>query len=85
MRIGGFQKTTLTDFPGKIAAIIFTSGCPFRCGFCHNPELVVPPFEKAIEEEERFPKPKPSDIIRYGYKEPCPRQIKEMKDFGWQD
>ena len=41
--------------------------------------------DKAIEEEERFPKPKPSDIIRYGYKEPCPRQIKEMKDFGWQD
>lgn len=41
--------------------------------------------DKAIEEEESFPKPKPSDMIRYGYKEPCSRQIKEMKDFGWQD
>lgn len=42
MRIGGLQKTTLIDFPGKIAATIFTIGCPFRCLYCHNPELVVP-------------------------------------------
>src|SRR3990167_219830 len=54
MRIGGFQKVTLTDFPGKIAAIVFTIGCPFRCGFCHNPELVLPPFGERIAEEEVF-------------------------------
>ena len=54
MRIGGFQKITLTDFPGKIAAIVFTSGCPFRCGFCHNPELVVPPFSQTIDEGKIF-------------------------------
>lgn len=30
------------DFPGKIACIIFTGGCNYRCGFCHNPEFVVP-------------------------------------------
>lgn len=42
MFIGGLQKTTLIDFPGKIAATIFTIGCPFRCSYCHNPELVVP-------------------------------------------
>lgn len=40
MRIAGIQKTTLIDYPGKIAATIFTSGCNFRCPFCHNPELV---------------------------------------------
>lgn len=39
MRFGGLQKTTLTDFPGEIACIVFTSGCNFRCGYCHNPEL----------------------------------------------
>lgn len=39
MFIGGLQKTTLTDFPGKISAIVFTIGCNFRCGYCHNPEL----------------------------------------------
>ena len=37
--IGGFQKTTLLDFPQKIACIVFTKGCNFQCGYCHNPEL----------------------------------------------
>ena len=37
--IGGFQKTTLLDFPQKIACIVFTKGCNFKCGYCHNPEL----------------------------------------------
>jgi len=41
MRIGGFQKLTLIDFPGTIATTVFTVGCSFRCPFCHNPELVI--------------------------------------------
>jgi len=41
MIIGGFQKLTLIDYPGKLATTVFTSGCSFRCPFCHNPELVV--------------------------------------------
>lgn len=40
MIIGGFQKLTLIDYPGKIATTVFTVGCSFRCPFCHNPELV---------------------------------------------
>lgn len=40
MRIGGFQKFSLIDFPQKTSAIIFTQGCNFRCEYCHNPELV---------------------------------------------
>lgn len=44
MRIGGFQKLTLVDFPGLVAATVFTQGCNFRCGYCHNPELVLPQF-----------------------------------------
>ncbi len=39
--IGGIQKTTLVDFPGKVAAIVFTQGCNFRCGYCHNPSLLA--------------------------------------------
>jgi len=39
---GGLQKTTLIDFPGRVACTVFTVGCNFRCGFCHNPELVIP-------------------------------------------
>ncbi len=38
-RIGGFQKTSFLDYPEKISCIIFTTGCNFRCGYCHNPEL----------------------------------------------
>lgn len=40
MRIGGLQKCSLIDFPGKISAIVFTIGCNFHCPYCHNPELV---------------------------------------------
>lgn len=42
MVIGGFQKLSLSDFPGRVSAIIFTRGCGFRCPYCHNPELVDP-------------------------------------------
>lgn len=41
MIIKGLQKTTLLDFPGKLACTIFTAGCNFRCPFCHNSSLVV--------------------------------------------
>ena len=40
MQIGGVQKTSLLDFPEKISTIVFTQGCNFRCGYCHNPELI---------------------------------------------
>ena len=36
----GLQKLTLLDFPGMTACTVFTSGCNFRCPFCHNPRLV---------------------------------------------
>jgi pyruvate formate lyase activating enzyme len=51
MLIGGFQKFSLIDFPQKIAALIFTQGCPFLCHFCHNPELVLKnQFSSSIKE-----------------------------------
>jgi len=40
MKIAGLQKTSLIDYPGKVSAIIFTQGCPFRCGYCYNPGLL---------------------------------------------
>ncbi|MBO5948816.1 anaerobic ribonucleoside-triphosphate reductase activating protein [bacterium] len=40
MFIAGLQKSSLLDYPEKIAAIVFTQGCNFRCGYCHNPELL---------------------------------------------
>ncbi len=40
MRIGGFQRVSLLDYPGRVAAIIFTQGCSWRCPYCHNPDLL---------------------------------------------
>jgi len=57
MRIGGLQKMTLIDYPGKIAATVFLIGCNFRCPYCHNPELVNPKFierQTKIEEKDFF-------------------------------
>lgn len=42
MRIGGIQRSSLVDYPGKVSAVIFTQGCNFRCPYCHNPQLVEP-------------------------------------------
>ena len=53
MEIKGLQKTTLLDYPEKLAATVFTGGCNFRCPFCHNASLVLSPNEsdKILEEE----------------------------------
>lgn len=53
MFIGGFQKVSLVDYPGIIASTIFTSGCNFRCGYCHNPDLVLGKV-KLLDREEIF-------------------------------
>jgi len=45
MIIAGLQKLTLLDYPGKLAATVFTYGCTLRCPFCHNPELVTCPLQ----------------------------------------
>lgn len=55
MRIQGLQKTTLLDYPEKVACTVFTAGCNFRCPFCHNASLVVDiPEETEITEEAFF-------------------------------
>lgn len=47
MKIGGFQKNSLIDWEGRVAAVVFITGCNFRCPFCHNPELVTEPEAEA--------------------------------------
>jgi len=42
MKIGGLQKVTLVDYPGRLACTVFFSGCNFRCPFCYSKELVLP-------------------------------------------
>jgi len=39
LKVGGVTPFSATDYPGKLAAVIFVQGCPWRCGYCHNPHL----------------------------------------------
>lgn len=39
MRLGGLQKNSLIDYPGKVSCVLFFSGCNFSCPYCHNPDL----------------------------------------------
>ncbi|MBR6316351.1 MAG: 4Fe-4S cluster-binding domain-containing protein, partial [Lachnospiraceae bacterium] len=52
MLICGLNKTTLLDYPGKVAATVFTGGCNFRCPFCHNKDLILHPAEYASYTDE---------------------------------
>ena len=52
MQFYGLQKTTLLDYPEHVAATVFTSGCNFRCPFCHNMNLVEDISVPVISEEE---------------------------------
>jgi pyruvate formate lyase activating enzyme len=54
MKLAGLVKTSLIDYPGKIAAVVFTQGCNFRCGFCHNPDLIPGTGENQVSEIEFF-------------------------------
>jgi pyruvate formate lyase activating enzyme len=39
LKVGGVTPFTATDYPGKLSAVVFVQGCPWRCGYCHNPHL----------------------------------------------
>ncbi len=93
MKIGGFDKFSLIDYPNKVCAIIFTQGCNFRCPFCHNPELVLP--EQFVEpipfsEIENFLKKRKGllDAVEITGGEPTVQKdlldvIKKIKDLGY--
>ncbi len=55
MQIAAIQKTTLLDFPGKVACTVFLPGCNLRCPFCHNASLVLP--------EQRVGEPLPPEAL----------------------
>jgi pyruvate formate lyase activating enzyme len=54
MKIGGLQPVTASDFPGRMAAIVFTQGCNFHCPFCHNSSLLPMDAETLLGEDEVF-------------------------------
>ncbi|QJQ94858.1 MULTISPECIES: anaerobic ribonucleoside-triphosphate reductase activating protein [Halomonadaceae] len=40
--VAGLTPMTTLDFPGHLACVVFTQGCPLRCGYCHNPQMIAP-------------------------------------------
>jgi pyruvate formate lyase activating enzyme len=46
--VGGLTPLTSIDFPGRLAAVLFCQGCPWRCGYCHNPDLLDPAVPAAV-------------------------------------
>ena len=60
MILGGIQKNSFIDYPGKISCVLFTSGCNFVCPYCHNPCLVrCNPAQKGEKE---------ADVMAFLYK-----------------
>ncbi|GAB3772375.1 anaerobic ribonucleoside-triphosphate reductase activating protein [Ramlibacter monticola] len=52
LRVGGLQRWTSIDFPGRLAAVVFCQGCPWRCSYCQNPELLDARVEPQLAWEE---------------------------------
>jgi pyruvate formate lyase activating enzyme len=92
MKFSGWQKTSLIDFPNRVASVLFTPGCNLRCPFCHNWRIVVdpkPPFLSeenvlcVLEERKRF-----VDSVVLSGGEPTifkdlPEFLKKLKDHGF--
>lgn len=52
MEIAGIEKFSLVDYPEEICCVLFLKGCNFHCGFCYNPQLVIPQKTLQIPKEE---------------------------------
>ncbi len=98
MFIGGLEKTTLVDFPGRVACIVFLVNCNFRCPYCYNKELTAYKFfkksnRKLIPEEDFFSflkknKKMLDGVVITGGEPTCSPGIidfvKKIKDFGFE-
>ncbi len=54
MKFSGIQKTSLIDFPDRIATVLFTPDCNLRCPFCHNWRIVLDPKPPFLRERTLF-------------------------------
>lgn len=94
MKYAGFLKQSLVDYPGEIAAVLFTRGCNFRCPFCHNPDLLIKPRNPQeiydVEEILHFLAQRKGflDAVVVSGGEPTlnpelPRDLRRMKELGY--
>lgn len=92
MKICGLQKTTLLDYPGKVACTVFLSGCNFRCPWCHNYDLATgeAPETMSIPDLLEFLQERKGKLegVAITGGEPCmnrdlPDLLKEIKEMGY--
>ena len=88
--VGGYQAFSASDWPDRLAAVVFTQGCPLRCGYCHNPHLIPRgPGSIAFDDVLRNLDARRSllDGVVFSGGEPCaqhglPRAIDAVRDLG---
>lgn len=51
LKVGGITPFSATDYPDQLATVVFVQGCPWRCGYCHNPHLQTRPPAGAVQWE----------------------------------
>jgi len=92
MKFAGLQKTSLVDYPDKVASVLFTPGCNLRCPFCHNWRIAVnpqPPFlQEAAALEILDSRKKYVDAVVITGGEPCmhkelPKFLAKLKERGF--
>ncbi len=94
MEIAGFQRVSLIDYPGRMATLLFVTGCNMRCPFCHNADLVLKNYKKltVYPEQEVLQKLKESkafvDAVQISGGEPTlwsdlPQFIRKCKKLGF--
>jgi len=54
MKLGGLQKVSLIDYPGKVSSVVFLSGCNFSCPWCHSPHLALNKKREEISQDDFF-------------------------------
>lgn len=54
MKLLGYQPVSVVDYPNQLASVCFMGGCPLRCAFCHNPQLVLPDLLQKDNKEEEY-------------------------------
>lgn len=84
LKIAGVQPVSLSDWPGKVAAVLFLPGCPMACPYCHNAQLLASDVEcvdvnDAVEKLRERRKLLDGIVISGG--EPCMQDIFPLIDF----
>ena len=93
LRVGGLTPLTTIDFPGRLAAVVFLQGCPWRCSYCQNPGLMAAgaPAEMSWDQVRAFLRRRRGllDAVVFSGGEPTlqaelPDALREARELGFE-